>query len=144
MTSQTLIGALLVLMTGFGIPALGAQSARDEAEIRDLQARQQEAWNRHDAKAYAALFTEDGDVVNVVGWWWKGRSEIETQLTAAYAVVFLSRLSSAYVPIIGVPGRMRDPSGSADARLAILVANCRDCSRGHLRHVPRPYAGLNW
>ena len=58
-------------MTGFGIPALGAQSARDEAEIRDPQARQQEAWNRHDARAYAALFTDDGDVVNVVGWWWK-------------------------------------------------------------------------
>ena len=88
MTSQTLIGALLVLMTGFGIPALGAQSVRDEAEIRDLQARQQEAWNRHDAKAYAALFTDDGDVVNVVGWWWKGRDEIERNLTAAYAVVF--------------------------------------------------------
>ena len=88
MTSQTLIAAVLVLITGFGIPALGAQRARDEAEIRDLQARQQEAWNRHDAKAYAALFTADGEVVNVVGWWWKGRSEIETQLTAAYAVVF--------------------------------------------------------
>jgi uncharacterized protein (TIGR02246 family) len=88
MTSHTLIGSLLLLMTGFGIPALGAQCARDEAEIRDLQARQQEAWNRHDAKAYAALFTDDGDVVTVVGWWWKGRSEIETNLTAAYAVVF--------------------------------------------------------
>ena len=88
MTSQKLICAFLMLMTGLGIPALGAQSAGDEAEIRDLQARQQQAWNRHDAKAYAALFTEDGDVVNVVGWWWKGRSEIETQLTAAYAVVF--------------------------------------------------------
>jgi uncharacterized protein (TIGR02246 family) len=88
MTSQALIGALLVMMTGFGIPALGAQSARDEAEIRALQARQEQAWNRHDAKAYAALFTDDGDVVNVVGWWWKGRSEIETKLTAAFAVVF--------------------------------------------------------
>jgi uncharacterized protein (TIGR02246 family) len=26
--------------------------------------------------------------VNVVGWWWKGRNEIERNLTAAYAVVF--------------------------------------------------------
>ena len=88
MTSQTLVSALLVLMTGSGITALGAQSAGEEAEIRDLQARQQEAWNRHDARAYAALFAEDGDVVNVVGWWWKGRNEIERNLTAAYAVVF--------------------------------------------------------
>src|SRR6185369_9254853 len=53
MTSQTLIGALLLLMSGFGISEVGAQSARDEAEIRDLQVRQQEAWNRHDARAYA-------------------------------------------------------------------------------------------
>ena len=68
MKSQTLIGSFLVLMTGVGIPAVGAQSARDEVEIRDPQVRQQEAWNRHDAKAYAALFTDDGDVVNVVGW----------------------------------------------------------------------------
>lgn len=88
MTKQTPIGVLLALMTGFGIPALGAQNARDEAEIRDLQVRQQEAWNRHDARAYAALFASDGDVVNVVGWWWKSRSEIETNLTAAFAVVF--------------------------------------------------------
>jgi len=68
--------------------ALGADQARDEAAIRQLQARQQDAWNRHDAKAYAALFSDDGDVVNVVGWWWKGRREIERQLQAAYAVVF--------------------------------------------------------
>jgi uncharacterized protein (TIGR02246 family) len=26
--------------------------------------------------------------VNVVGWWWKGRAEIEQKLTAAYAFVF--------------------------------------------------------
>src|SRR3954471_24921861 len=88
MTSQTHIGALLVLMTGFGIPALGAQGVRDEAAIRQLQARQQDAWNRHDAKAYAALFSDDGDVVNVVGWWWKGPRGIERQLRAAYTVVF--------------------------------------------------------
>ena len=56
--------------------------------IRELEKEQQNAWNRHDAKAYASLFTEDGDCVNVVGWWWKGRAEIEKKLTAAYAVVF--------------------------------------------------------
>ena len=88
MTSQRLTAALLVVMTGFAIPGLSAQSARDEAEIREVQARQQEAWNRHDAKAYAALFTDDGDVVNVVGWWWKGQREIEAKLTAAFVVVF--------------------------------------------------------
>jgi uncharacterized protein (TIGR02246 family) len=68
--------------------ALQADHSRDEAEIRDVQKRQAEAWNRHDPKAYAELFTEDGDVVNVVGWWWKGRPEIVKKLTASYAFVF--------------------------------------------------------
>jgi uncharacterized protein (TIGR02246 family) len=65
-----------------------ADQGGDDAEIRALQVRQAEAWNRHDAKAYAALFADDGDVVNVVGWWWKGRAEIETKLTGAFAFVF--------------------------------------------------------
>ncbi|HEV3392043.1 MAG TPA: SgcJ/EcaC family oxidoreductase [Chthoniobacterales bacterium] len=63
------------------------QSA-DEAAIRALEARQPEAWNNHDAKAYASLFTENGDCVNIVGWWWKGRAEIEKKLTDAYVYVF--------------------------------------------------------
>jgi uncharacterized protein (TIGR02246 family) len=85
------------LMTILGIFLLAAvpQAAaephsqnNDEAAIRELQTRQQDAWNRHDAKAYADLFTEDGDVVNVVGWWWRGRGEIEKKLTEAFAFVF--------------------------------------------------------
>jgi uncharacterized protein (TIGR02246 family) len=67
---------------------IAASQAEDEAAIRALEVEQQEAWNRHEAKAYAGLFTEDGDCVNVVGWWWKGRAEIEKKLTEAYVYVF--------------------------------------------------------
>jgi len=63
-------------------------SEAEQMPIRELEKQQQDAWNRHDAKAYANLFGEDGDCVNVVGWWWKGRAEIEKKLTAAYAFVF--------------------------------------------------------
>ena len=66
----------------------GAARDRDESEIRAVQTRQADAWNRHDATGYAELFEDDGDVVNVVGWWWKGRAEIESKLTAAFAMVF--------------------------------------------------------
>lgn len=69
-------------------PLVAADQSADEAAIRALEARQPEAWNKHDAKAYASLFTEHGDCVNVVGWWWKGRAEIEQKLTAAYVYVF--------------------------------------------------------
>ncbi len=78
-----------ILLAGVSAPRThGAARDRDESEIRAVQARQAEAWNRHDARSYADLFTEDGDVVNVVGWWWKGRAEIESKLTTAFAQVF--------------------------------------------------------
>jgi uncharacterized protein (TIGR02246 family) len=79
--------SLAAVLTLVG-PVLAADRTRDEADIRDVQTRQAEAWNKHDAKAYADLFTTGGDVVNVVGWWWKGRSEIETKLTDAFIFVF--------------------------------------------------------
>ncbi len=63
-------------------------SSADETAIRALEAKQPEAWNAHDAKAYASLFTQNGDCVNIVGWWWKGRAEIEKKLTDAYVYVF--------------------------------------------------------
>jgi uncharacterized protein (TIGR02246 family) len=65
-----------------------AATSDDESNIRHVQVSQADAWNRHDAAAYAALFTEDGDCVNVLGWWWKGRAQIESKLSAAFAFVF--------------------------------------------------------
>lgn len=68
--------------------AHAAAASEDEADVRAVAGRQAETWNRHDARAYAALFTEDCDVVNVVGWWWKGRAELERKLGAAFSFVF--------------------------------------------------------
>jgi len=78
---------LFIFIAALTAPSVGAAQTL-EGEIRDVQMRQADAWNRHDAPAYARLFTEDGDVVNVVGWWWKGRPEIESKLIAAFAFVF--------------------------------------------------------
>ena len=82
--------ALAVLFSAcMPLPLRAANSAADESAIRDLVgARQQQAWNRHDAEAYAALFAEDGDVVNVVAWWWRGRADIESNLTRMFANIF--------------------------------------------------------
>ena len=81
-----------LLLLSLAVLALGgtasATASDDESSIRQVQASQANAWNRHDAAAYAALFTEDGDCVNVVGWWWKGRVQIENKLNAAFAFVF--------------------------------------------------------
>jgi uncharacterized protein (TIGR02246 family) len=88
MKTNPVTNTLLVFL--FALPQISFATtvSKDEEEIRNLETQQQEAWNKHDAKAYASLFTENGDCVNVVGWWWKGRAEIEQKLTAAYAFVF--------------------------------------------------------
>jgi uncharacterized protein (TIGR02246 family) len=71
------------------LPLCAIDHTTDESLIRDLVGeRQQQAWNQHNAHAYAALFAEDGDVVNVVAWWWKGRAEIESNLTRMFANIF--------------------------------------------------------
>src|SRR6266496_2493924 len=90
-----------ILIIVFVSTMVAADPQADEAAIRDVvQARQQQAWNQHDAKAYAALFAEDGDVVNVVGWWWRGRKEIESQLSDAFAFIFReSTLTITHVDI---------------------------------------------
>src|ERR1043166_2512712 len=80
--------ALILAFVLFTATVFAADQSADEAAIRALEARQPEAWNKHDAKAYASLFTENGDCVNIVGWWWKGRAEIEKKLTDAYVYVF--------------------------------------------------------
>jgi uncharacterized protein (TIGR02246 family) len=87
----------IALLTIFGLGGAAAANQRvDEAAIRAVQDAQAAAWNRHDAAAYADLFTEDGDVVNVLGWWWRGRAQIESKLTSAFAFVFHeSRLTIA-------------------------------------------------
>ena len=45
-----LVVAVLVMVMACDASALGADRAGDESEIRRLQARQQDAWNRHDAR----------------------------------------------------------------------------------------------
>jgi uncharacterized protein (TIGR02246 family) len=87
--AKTLANISLVIFI-MALPQIAscASSENETAAIRQVEMQQQKAWNQHDARAYASLFSEDGDCVNVVGWWWKGRAEIERKLTAAYAFVF--------------------------------------------------------
>jgi uncharacterized protein (TIGR02246 family) len=80
--------ALLPLMIMSICTTVTAAQSEEEAAIRDFQSEQANAWNRHDAAAYARLFAEDGDVVNVLGWLWRGRAQIQSKLESAFAFVF--------------------------------------------------------
>lgn len=81
-------------------------SQADEAAIREVQTRQAAAWNAHDAVAYANLFSEDADVVNVLGWWWQGRPQIQSKLSDAFAWVF----RDSTLTLAEVHTRFIDPS----------------------------------
>lgn len=60
----------------------------DSAEIGALEAQQVAAWNAPDIDAYSALFTDNADVVNVLGWHWRSRIELKQKLGSAFGSVF--------------------------------------------------------
>jgi len=88
MNGRFLCYGMILLTAILAGPALQAGQSRDETEIRAIEMGLQEAWNHHDMKAWANLFTEDADFVNVAGWWWKGRGEIEKKHTEIHAYIF--------------------------------------------------------
>lgn len=74
----------LVVLVGSALACLSAsaQGATDEATIRELATRWEQAWNRHDMKQLASLLTDDADFVNVGARHWKGRQQIEAEHAA--------------------------------------------------------------
>jgi uncharacterized protein (TIGR02246 family) len=60
----------------------------DEHAIRAVVDRFMDAWNRHDAKAFAAVFAEDADFTNVRGMGASGRQKIEDFHAPLFATIF--------------------------------------------------------
>jgi uncharacterized protein (TIGR02246 family) len=82
---KILIAFLILLVAISGVHA--SQQA-DEQEIRTIQARWDDAWNRHDIKALSALVAEDVRFVNVAGVVLTGRDEFERLQTRTHATQF--------------------------------------------------------
>jgi uncharacterized protein (TIGR02246 family) len=62
--------------------------AVDERAVAALVSEVEQAWNAHDMRRFAACFAEDADFVNVMGWWWKGRDEIEREHARVHETIF--------------------------------------------------------
>jgi uncharacterized protein (TIGR02246 family) len=96
MKVASLFGLLLLGTAGAAV----ASGPADEARIRSLQQQQAVAWNSHEIAAYAALFTADADVINVLGWQWHSRAELQQKLGGAFKTVFAnSRLTIGEVTV---------------------------------------------
>ena len=85
--------SLFVFVIGLALFPLAwvanAQSQTKDIEaIKQMERDWQEAWNRHDMKALAALVAEDVDFVTVSGTWLKGRKAFEELHARAHAMMF--------------------------------------------------------
>lgn len=70
--------------------------AEDEAAIRAIVTRLQDAWNASDSKAWAAAFAEDADYVIVNGMRIKGRGVIESGHRGIFDTIYKgSRISAS-------------------------------------------------
>jgi len=124
------IGLIVAMLAiGFAVPAAAQE---DATAIRQLQVLQAAAWNQHDARAYANLFSEDGDAVNVVGSWWRGRPEIERKVREGFESVF----AKSTLTITDVDVRFLGPS--------MAVAHVRWTMAGAKtpENVPEPRQGI--
>jgi uncharacterized protein (TIGR02246 family) len=83
-----LSAALLAALAQAPAHAQPANPRGDEAQIMSLEQAQASAWNAHDIARYAGLFSDDANVVNVLGWWWKSRAELNAKLAAAHRTAF--------------------------------------------------------
>ncbi len=64
------------------------QSANEASDVKAVVAKLAGNWNRHDMRAFAALFAEDADFVNVIGMHWRGQKEIETKHAQTHRTIF--------------------------------------------------------
>jgi uncharacterized protein (TIGR02246 family) len=84
----SLISCAVVVALLVGCPARGhAQSSlagEDEDAIMKVIVQTTEAFNKHDAVAFARFYTSDADLVTVRGEWMKGGAEIERGLSRIF------------------------------------------------------------
>ena len=80
MTRRKLWLVPLVICFAAGFARGQGGTSADEKAIRDIEARWEAAWNRHDVAAMAATYAPDSDAINLAGEWFKGRDAFEKSL----------------------------------------------------------------
>ncbi len=95
MPVKTALAIILLVSFSLGVLPARAQSKppdADPAAIRQVVADFVDAFNHHDAHAWASFLAEDGDFTNVTGLSLHGRKDVETCFTE----LFSTRLKAAH------------------------------------------------
>ncbi|HEV2306077.1 MAG TPA: SgcJ/EcaC family oxidoreductase [Candidatus Acidoferrales bacterium] len=71
--------------------------AKDRVAIEQTLERFLDAWNKHDAHAFAMTFTEDADFTNVTGVHAQGRANVETFHARVFATLFKDSHQTAQI-----------------------------------------------
>ena len=74
------------------VPPTDPVAAAEEALIRKVVDAEEDAWNRSDAKAFAARFQEEGSLTDVLGAVSRGRAEIERRQSELFSSYFKGSL----------------------------------------------------
>jgi uncharacterized protein (TIGR02246 family) len=89
LTWKLLLSSLMIAFAGLPLTGSGQTNGEtDEHAIVAVMDRFVDAWNRHDAKAFAAVFAEDADFTNWRGTGASGRSKIEDFHAPIFATIF--------------------------------------------------------
>jgi uncharacterized protein (TIGR02246 family) len=76
------------LIASLSLAACAPDGAHGDGEIRAAIARQAEAWNRHDTKAWMEPFSADAEFINILGVALLGRPEIEERHAELFTGIF--------------------------------------------------------
>ena len=108
------IAAICLLLPFWGMVQTGKESKETgENAIHAVIKRFVDAWNHHDAKAFAAVFSEDADFTNVRGIGASGRGAIE----AFHAPVFATIFSKSHLEYTDIKTRyLRSDIAAVDVR----------------------------
>ena len=84
--------------------SVGARGELDES-VRDVSDGFVDAWNRHDIAAFAALYAENADFVNVLGVWLRGRAAIQEH----HATIHAARMKTSRLTALETEVRFLRP-----------------------------------
>lgn len=78
----------LFLLASLSLTACAPDGGHGESAIRAAIAKQADAWNRHDTKAWMEPFSEDAEFINILGTALLGRPEIEQRHAELFSGIF--------------------------------------------------------